>query len=140
MQQNETARQYAVEELERKYGWRSSSINEMLNLFRENEKGDREYIALERVAKYPNHILGGWTWSRFMADILLGDFIMKQIIDFYEQEYNQFREELLQGEYESDKPIWVVIRANELEPDTVYPLITSYAGHSNCIVLAINEL
>ena len=140
MKQNEIARQYAVQELEHMYGWRSSDAKNIMNLFREDEKEDDEYAALERVVMYPHHILGGWTWGRFMADILLKETIVRQISAFYGQSYPKFKEKLLHGEYESDKPIWIVIRAKELEQDTVYPLITNYAEHNNCIVLAINEI
>ena len=140
MKQNEIARQYAVQELEHMYGWRSSDAKNIMNLFREDEKEDDEYAALERVVMYPHHILGGWTWGRFMADILLKETIVRQISAFYGQSYPKFKEKLLQAEYESDKPIWIVIRAKELEQDTVYPLITNYAEHNNCIVLAINEI
>ena len=140
MIQNEIARQYAVQELEHMYGWRSSDSGNIMNLFREDEKEDAEYLALERVVKYPHHILGGWTWGRFMADLLLKESIIRQLEDFYGYGYLKFREKLFQGEYESDKPIWVVVRAKELENNTVYPLITNYAEHNNCIVLAINEI
>ncbi len=140
MRQNEIARQYAVQELEHMYGWRSSDVENIMNLFREDEKEDDEYVALERVVMYPHHILGGWTWGRFMANLLLKETIVQQIDAFYEQSYPEFKSELLQGEYESDKPIWIVIRAKELENNTVYPLITNYAEHNNCIVLAINEI
>lgn len=139
LKQNETARYYAVKELNHLYGWRSSDAKNIMNLFREDEKDEDEYAALERVVMYPHHILGGWTWGRFMADIVLKETIVRQIAAFYEQVYPTFREELLEGEYESEKPIWIVIRAKELKSDTVYPLITDYADHKNCIVLAINE-
>lgn len=140
MKRNEVARQYAVKELNHMYGWRSSDAKNIMNLFREDEKTAVEYISLERVAMYPHHILGGWTWGRFMSDILLKEPIVQQMNAFYEDNYPEFRKMLLQGEYESDKPIWVVIRAKELENDTVYPLITEYAKHDSCIVLAINEI
>lgn len=140
MKQNEIARQYAVQELEHMYGWRSSDAKNIMNLFREDEKEDDEYAALEKVVTYPHHILGGWTWGRFMSDILLKETIVRQISAFYGQSYPEFKDKLLQGKYESDEPIWIVIRAKELEQNTVYPLITNYSGHNNCIVLAINEI
>ena len=140
MKQNEIARQYAVRQLEQGYGWRSSDIEQMMNLFQENEKIDREYIVLEKVAKYPNHILGGWTWSRIMDNLLFNNAIMFQIEDFYERVYPMLKKKLLLGEYETEKPIWIVMRSNELKPDTVYSFITSYAGHKDCIVMAINEI
>lgn len=140
VRQNEIARQYAVQELEHMYGWRSNDASSIMNLFLEDEKTDAEYLALERVAKYPHHILGGWTWGRLMADLLLKESIVRQLEKFYAHGYPVFREKLFQGEYESDKPIWVVVRAKELENNTVYPLITNYAEHSNCIVLVINEI
>ena len=71
LKQNETARYYAVKELNHLYGWRSSDAKNIMNLFREDEKDEDEYAALERVVMYPHHILGGWTSGRFMADILL---------------------------------------------------------------------
>ena len=140
MKQNEIASQYAVKELETKYGWRSSSVENMMNLFSEDEKSGDEYKALERVVSYPQHILGGWTWKRFMAGILLKEEIQQQLESFYKYSYSDFKKELLQGEYESVKPIWIVIQASELAEDTIYPVITDYAEHKNCIVLAINEI
>lgn len=139
MEQNEIARQYAVKEIEHEGKWYSQEISRILDLFQLQEKVGKSYRALVSVSDYPNCILSGWTWNRVFGNLLAKDSIRNQIISFYEQKYSTYRKMLITSEYKTDEPVWVVIRTKELEPDTVYPLITDCDGSGSIIVLAINE-
>lgn len=140
MKQNEIARQYAAEEIEYEGKWYSEEISRVIQLFSAKDKSGKDYVSLESVSEYPNCILSGWTWNRVFGGILVKDAIRKEIIHFYEHDYSSYKEQLCNGTYETDKPIWVVIHAEELEPNTVYPVITDLKDSDRVIVLAINEI
>lgn len=141
MEQNEIARQYAVKELEAAGAWRSDELYWILKLFKEDELEIKEYQALQNMAKYPHRITAGWTWGEIVNGLLTNDAIRSQLINFYEEEYSDYKDELNKDKHGKDTPIWVVIRPKEgeLTHNTVYPLITKFHKHSRHIVLAINE-
>lgn len=140
MKQNEIARQYAAEEIEHEGKWYPQEINSIMKLFSTKDKSGKDYVVLKSVSEYPNCILSGWTWNRVFGGLLAKDAIRKEIIYFYEHYYSSYKEKLINGEYETDKPIWVIIHAEELEPNTIYPLIMDLKDSGSAIVLAINEI
>lgn len=140
MKQNKIARQYAVQEIKKVGKWYSQEINRNLELFSLQDKVDKDYKTLVSVSDYPNCILSGWTWNRVFGGLLIKDSIRNQIVDFYEYDYQKYKNVLMNGSYKTDEPIWVVIHAQELEPDTVYPIVTNLNDSDSFIVLAINEI
>lgn len=140
MKQNEIASKYAIQEIEKEKKWYSQEVENMLRLFSAQEKLGKGYKVLKSISEYPISILSGWTWNRVFGGLLLKEDIRSQIICFYEQNYSSYQKMLIDSSDNVASPIWVVIRSNELENNTVYPLIVNLKDFGKHIVLAINEI
>ena len=140
MKQNEIASKYAIQEIEKEKKWYSQEVENMLRLFSTQEKIGKGYKVLKSVSEYPISILSGWTWNRVFGGLLLKEDIRSQIICFYEQNYSSYQKMLIDSSDNVSSPIWVVIRSNELENNTVYPVLVNLKDFGKHIVLAINEI
>lgn len=140
MKQNAIASEYVKKEMEKEGMQNSRDLRWLLRLFIGQSRTSEEYNALVSVRDYPNYILHGKSLNIIFNGLLINDYIRNQIIDFYKNQYTRFRSELLNKKYYSEKPIWIVIQAKELEANMVYPLIISDDNYKRYIVLAINVI
>lgn len=141
MLQNEIARQYAENQLQ-KSRVSVRTIRWILQLYLGQKRSSEEYQALVKVRDYPNYLWGEETLRCIInRGILTNNSLRNQIIDFYKNgEYSRLKQELRKTSYETEAPIWIVTHTKELESDTVYPLIASMGIGKMCIALVINEI
>lgn len=121
-----------------KLSWHND-LNWMLEAFQtEESQKSKEYARIAMLADRPHYVFGGETWKRFWGDILDREVIIESINSFYENLYEDFLSEY--GEQlETKKPVFLIVNVEELESDTLYPIVITVPNHEPVIFVVINE-
>lgn len=127
-----------VTEKASKLSWHND-LNWMLEAFQtEESQKSQEYARIAMLADRPHYVFGGETWKRFWGDILDREVIIESINSFYENLYEDFLSEY--GEQlETKKPVFLIVNVEELESDTLYPIVITVPNHEPVIFVVINE-
>ena len=144
-QQNVIAKEIATDALEKAGDWYRNQIDDMLKLFPTNkygqveERDQKEYEALQELAKYPCYLINSATWEKVFKGAIAKVGVLSQIESFYDTYYAMFGEELRQMEYETTIPLLLAVKSQDLLDNVVYPVIATNAVGKSCIVLVLNE-
>lgn len=140
---NKEVKNYAEKELCEAISWRGNSLQQIFD-FKDDILGTEEklenkvFLAISKFKDYPNHIVGGKSWTEISRGVIANVEIQRQIEHFYNDRYQEYLELLKsKGEYTTESPVWLVVKERELNPNTVYPTIAKHKGE-NLIVLLIN--
>lgn len=127
-----------VKEKASQLSWHND-LNWMLEAFQTEEaQKSKEYVRIAMLADRPHYVFGGETWKRFWGEILDRETIKDNIKSFYEDSYKEILAKY--GEkLETKKPVFLIANVEDLEPDTLYPIVVVLPKHQPVLFVVINE-